>query len=302
MGAVAVAYIRLNISLAILLALFFLPGHSDVGQEEITLTAAVYNEHLEDIHSVLIESDCLIYDDYSNHNQVLNEALLLCKALKKGGLNFSFELVPVANQRAALLALITGKVDTAVFTFWSGDHQDALFYKSKATLKSGEFSKGLYTTSENYAALLSGEIALLNQLSVIVNSAWTTDINALSCFKKMKISSADYPLMLKHVQSGNVDAILHHFTNTDDLVLNTFGVTLQPIHNIKVVMPDTLHFFIRRNRAGSDSIIQALNKGLIELEDSDEVFKAYRSAGFFNQQLGHWHTIDCGKPGVLSKK
>ena len=62
--------------------------------------------------------------------------------------------------------------------------------------------------------------------------------------------------------------------------------------NIKVALYGTRHFAVSKKAKDSKLILQQLNDGIMQLLANGIIEKAYRQAGFFNEQVENWQRLN----------
>lgn len=256
------------------------------------LPVLMYEEHIQAV-STIPTDDCLAVRAYPGGNQILNEWLLLCQALRLGGIHNPIEFVPMPTQQRALRELAKGGAMLAGFTFWERDHDPSLLWQSSPTLQRGEFKKALYTNAELLPLLRQYSLMHLLEESVLVNSNWPVDDDALSCFQNRYITSTTYPNMLHMVSEGNISLMLHNLAHTEDFSHTSMGVRLEVVEGFLVTLPDSLHYLVSRNYPGSHKVLEAVNQGLDTLKAQGKLHQAYKSVAFFNSRVKDWQIIEC---------
>ena len=252
----------------------------------------MYQEHVEVIAETST-SDCRDIDYYLGGNQIYIEFQLLCEALYLGGIEAGIELVAIPSQSRAITEMIKGNGLTSGFTFWKEDLDERQLYVTKATLKSGQFRKALYTSKSNVEKFENLSIPELLQRSVIVNTEWRADIRALSCFKNKYFSGAKYGNMLAMVGQEKVELILHNVAHTRDMRHVFESTTLVPVKGYLVPFHDSLHFAISKIHPEGKRVYEALKRGLENLSERGKIRQAYASVAIFSPEVKTWKTIDC---------
>ena len=258
----------------------------------IRINVLMYEEHLGIIQP-LNTADCVDEMNYSGGNQILNEWKLLCQALAVGGIQATFNLQPIPNLQRAVKELHRGDAILIGFTTWRRYFDNSKHHMSEPTIKRGEFLKALYTHRDNADRLSHLTLPSLLKVSALVNSEWSVDVEAMSCFENRYETGITYPKMLKMVHDQKVEVLLHNLSHRGSLVHSAMDVELVPVHGTLISMPDSLHYLVNANHPDGKKIAMALEKGLRQLTDDKTVYEAYTSAGFFSPVVKDWRVVKC---------
>ena len=286
------------LGLSILLLLPALAGaeeeSSTLTDDTITIRLGIYDEHVAGVRQALVSKPCEeITDYYQNDNQVAMEAVLFCQALKLGGLKAEFQFVGYPSQARLLRELERGRVTAGAFAFWGSDYDEQLVYKSQNLINSGEFEKGFYALPTNTELLSINNKVDLGKFLGVSNKDWSVDWDALECIGADIESSFAFPMMFRMVQAGRVDYMITSFSVKEDLSQDHFGVRLIPVPGMKLVLADSLNYFVSRKYPQSQLIAQALDSGLTQLREEGTIRKAYEAVGFFSDAVKDWDKLGC---------
>lgn len=251
-----------------------------------------YNEILNGRSALAVEEFTPL--SAGSHLEIV-EMILLQQALYLGG-----ETRPVkfkgteSHNLNEYTDLISGDVLTLGRTLWFEDTIDFLgsLYVSEAVIPYGQYEAGFYVAKDNLAAQ-SMTIADLHKLKVVANPRWKADWRALKNTPVI-INNFIGPWenMLAMVDAKIVDAMLVNFSVSPDLILRFAGKEFVPIPNLKVMLPDSRHFVVSKQHPEGKLIFEALEKGLVELNEQDKIARFYQQAGFINPQVKEWQLVN----------
>lgn len=94
------------------------------------------------------------------------------------------------------------------------------------------------------------------------------------------------------VDKGRGDFTLAPFQQTADLSLESNGVKLIPIPNLKIALAGNRSYVVSKNGIMGQEILPILNKGIRELQKKKIFEKAYRESGFFNPRVKKWKRVN----------
>lgn len=220
------------------------------------------------------------------------ETLLFCQALVAAGFRPNIIIKPYPIQERLYLEINKGNIVSAGLTFWSYQHQNDLSYKSQALVAKGQFEKGIYVLADKQSQQ-ANDITNIRQLIGVTNKTWSNDVKAHECIGGKTISATSFPQMFRMIAAGRADYLLTTFSTESELSQNHHGVQLKPINNIKVVFNDSLHFLVSRHHPQGKQLINALNLGINKLKASGTVRQAYKSVGFYLDQVKDWQVLPC---------
>ena len=267
---------------------------TSIPRTSIDVKVLVYSEFL-DIALGQVNTSVPCYEqDLLGWPHIANmEFALLCHALHAGGLDVNYELVPVPTQVRAIQQLDRGTF--AIFGHAAWGYLDSeRVYASSPVMPKGDFEKGLYISSTNaWSGASFKSLQDLRQLTAAVGSTWKVDRDLLDCLGFRQQYAVRYPQLLTMVNTHQADFLLQNFMGGDSLEQYLFGTTLMPIKGYKVILPDSLHFYVSRTHPKSERLIDALERGLKVLREAGDIKAAYQSAGFYNPQTVDWTKLMC---------
>ncbi|MGC4065155.1 MAG: hypothetical protein QM784_11015 [Polyangiaceae bacterium] len=222
------------------------------------------------------------------------DAVLIAKALVLGGVSADFEFAKIPNserERAMVLAGDVTVAGTSQWDFWA-DENAADVFKSDEVVPNGAFEKGLYTTRERADDLVLDTPTDLSRYSCVTNKSWRVDWNTLSRlgFKSLQ-AAPNTETMFKMVQGGHADLTVQSFSGLPDMSITVGGITLYPIKGWKVLLNGSRHYVVSKKNPLGASTFAALQKGLAQMKQVDEVSRALTESGFFNVNVRDWKSI-----------
>lgn len=271
--------------------------------KKLLVPVGMYIEHLQNIKTALQKGECPSIYEYpfsGADDQVIAEFLVLCEALKRGGIDpeFSLEGRPVytrlihdlAEHRYAMLG----------FAAWGNDANPDDFWVSEPVLKAGEFVKGIYGLPSNAALMAVKDESELIHFSAVSNPNWILDKHAIDCLGSDLHTAQTYLNMFRVVAAKRGDYLLISFPQNESLVQDLYGVKLVPLRGVKVVFNEPLQFYISKRHPLGELLYTSLNKGLRSLEKDGGLHYVYNRLGFFNPKVKDWAPLRCKAEGSNS--
>ncbi|NTS75615.1 hypothetical protein HR060_01940 [Catenovulum sp. SM1970] len=223
------------------------------------------------------------------------ESILIQKALKLGGYDKPIKLQPVINYNHSLQLVSAGVIDISGISLW---HYDAVkidhdVYISRAIIEQGDYIVGFYTKANNNKALNASSLSEIQQLAAVSSRKWFTDWRTLRKLRvRTMLDTFPFANMVKAVHSGKGDFTLAPFSSNSDLSIEQDGFKLIPIPNIAMALNDSRHVTISNKHPESQLMLEALNKGLSQLNDDNKIHQALAQSGFYNTQTADWPVIN----------
>ena len=262
--------------------------------EKVRLDIATYPEHAEDVINALVIDDCVLGDSVINGgNYIVGEAIILCQALRLGGIEPEFVIQSAPSQQRALRAMELGLLFTASYSFWGADHNPKYFYQTQEVLPKGEYYKGIYTTSSNKRLLEIMDLRDITQFRGVSNRLWKKDWRFLECMGIEAVDTKNHINMAKMVSAQRVDFTLGRIKGQGDFSYSLFGETLVPVPGIRIVFNDSHRFLISKKYPQSARLFRALEEGLTRLADSGQLKTIYQYAQFYKDELKDWVSYEC---------
>ncbi len=265
-----------------------------VQAKKIRLEIATYPEQLDSVVKAIITDDCVLGDTVpDNGNYVVAEAIVLCKALRLGGIDPEFEVIAAPSQQRALRAMEQGLFFTASYSFWGKDFNSKYLYKTTQVLPRGEYFKGIYTTKSNTELLSIKNISGIKSFTGVSNRLWKKDWVLLECLGVETVDTKNHINMAKMVSAGRVDFTLARIKGEGDFSYSLFGEEVVPVPNIRLVFNDTHTFLVSKKYPHAKQLFESLERGLDILRKSGELYRIYRLADFYKEELKSWKAYVC---------
>jgi ABC-type amino acid transport substrate-binding protein len=231
--------------------------------------------------------------NYDN-NQVIAELVLLCSALKAGGLNPQLDFKNTPDYLRIITNASDGQTVMPGFVVWRQDINSELFYVSEPVLKKKEYTKGIYTSATRRALLQVRDAKALKHHSVAANPNSTHDAAEIKCLGLKPITGPFNPIsMARMVAAERADFLLYPFFKTGDLKGALGDVKLTPLTGVKVAFNDSLHFIVSKKHPQGADVYAALQKGLAQLRADGTIHYVYEQIGFFNPRVKNWRELGC---------
>ena len=258
----------------------------------VDIKVAVFSDHYSTIQTAIKNNACPETNEVEfGENQMLAEYLLLCNALKLGGLNVNLILVDFPVIDRVIGALSKEQVLISGFGVWQQDAFSANLATSSELIAPYKFTKGLYTTKQK-AQALSDNFAP-QKLIAVANQNWKNDWQALKCSGFNALHVNQYQQMFNLVELGRADILPLTFGAGDELSRNQFGISLYPVKGVKIAFKDSLNFAVNANSLLGIQLLEALNRGLAILKAKDKIDNLYYRLGLFNETVDNWKELGC---------
>lgn len=259
------------------------------------LIIIIPNDVQRDYDIFIADKDPLTMTDYSGEGSRRDviEVVLIQQALALGGIRDNIRFVVTATHARIIKQVHSGKAVMAGNSIWLDllDDKD-LLYVSDPIIKNGQFEAGLYTVPNNQRVLNAKSIDDVRALTAVSSKAWTIDWQTLNTLEiRSLINTVKWTSMVKMVEKGRADFLLAPFQPSPDMSFVAEGVHLVPIPGIKIGFQGSRHFAVSKRNPDGKRIIEALNKGIIELNKKGLIEKAYVDSGFYNQTAKDWKKI-----------
>ncbi|WP_440874106.1 hypothetical protein [Thalassotalea sp. PLHSN55] len=240
-----------------------------------------------------VSCDALANYKFTNPSRSLIESILVCQALRLGGIEPIFNFVAISNI-PRLLRLVTNRhIDLMLDSVWLNLADQNKVYVSAPLIRDGEYFKGVYTNRLNIALLKAKSAKDLKNFHAVSSKHWHADWQALQRLNIATHSVPRYQFMLKMVHAKRADFLLDDFSNNDDLSHNYENIHLVPVPNMKVAIKGSRHILVNKENEHGTRIFTALQTGLKKLREQGKIVQAYQEGGFFNAQVNDWQVICC---------
>lgn len=234
--------------------------------------------------------------DYSGENAQRDvvEFILIQQALILGGEDIEFNFI-YGNYDARNLKLLNdGLLLLSFDSLWlsaTEKYKDNL-YISEPLIEKGDYFAGIFTSERNKEKYSKAPISI-NDMSFVSSKDWHVDWLTLQSLKPKKlIHESDWIVMAKMVSRGWVDGMLAPFKKQDSFSYIGPDYNIVAIPNVKVALNDSRHFVVSKKHPLGKQTFDALQKGLKILNERGMIEKAYRQAGFINDDVKNWSTIN----------
>ncbi|GGY82017.1 hypothetical protein GCM10011613_28400 [Cellvibrio zantedeschiae] len=219
------------------------------------------------------------------------EITLLMQALRLGGFTKPVELRVEPSYLRLLRGVADGRFVSSGALMWKSDIDmlKPALHVSRPLVKEGEFVVGVYTTQKKLQRVTNYAPYNLNQLNIVTNSQWKSDVQTLKDLGFNRITySPNWVNIARMIEAGRADITLAPFQTTPQMTIAVDDVTLYPIKGVKVAISGSRHWPISRKHPYGEEFFQALERGLALLESKGTIARAYRECGFFHPDVGPW--------------
>jgi hypothetical protein len=230
----------------------------------------------------------------SNASRPVVDLVLQLQALKAGGLDFDFELVPSITYELAKKELIHGHVDLTAETLWDDEIAEnaETLLKSEPVIRNGEFVKGIYVLPTNDKLLKLASVDDVRGAIATVVASWALDVKTIESMKvKAVVQTVTPELAFKVILKHQADFILYEFSAQSDLHVESGGVRLVPVPGYKVGIIGSRSWAISKSSPSASAVFGALVAGTKILRESGIIERAYTESGFFNTKIAGWKKI-----------
>lgn len=265
--------------------------HINAKVVDITVETDIYFYAKE----IIDKQPILEITDYSGKNAQRDvvEFILVQQALLLGGADIKFNFI-YGNYDARNLKLLNeGLLLLSFDSLWlsaTEQYQDNL-YISEPVIAKGEYFAGIFTAESNLERFSNNTISI-NDLSMVSSKDWHVDwVTLQALMPKKLIHESDWIVMAKMVSRGWVDGMLAPFKKQKNFSYIGPDYKVVAIPNIKVALEDSRHFVVSKNHPLGKETFEALQRGLKILRQRGLIEKAYRQAGFINDDVSNWRTI-----------
>ncbi|AIY67210.1 hypothetical protein [Pseudoalteromonas piratica] len=265
--------------------------HINAKVVDITVETDIYFYAKE----IIDKQPILEITDYSGKNAQRDvvEFILVQQALLLGGADIKFNFI-YGNYDARNLKLLNeGLLLLSFDSLWlsaTEQYQDNL-YISEPVIAKGEYFAGIFTAESNLKRFSNNTFSI-NDLSMVSSKDWHVDwITLQALMPKKLIHESDWIVMAKMVSRGWVDGMLAPFKKQKNFSYIGPDYKIVAIPNVKVALEDSRHFVVSKNHPLGKETFEALQRGLKILRQRGLIEKAYRQAGFINDDVSNWRTI-----------
>jgi len=270
---------------------------SCIGQTLPIIVGVTKYQNIEQSFEKLLKDktcDQVKFAELGNISRLLAEAILVCKALRIGGIEpeFIFNNYSVASRLLLQIQQDT-PIEIMLDSAWLSNIKPKHVLISQALIRKGEFVKGIYTHKDNTQLLNINSLEGLTVFSATSSKNWKMDWDILQEMNIKTYSVVKYSQMLKMVMAKRVDFLLDEFSSRDDLSQLGDNIDLIPVPNIKISFNDSRHILVNKHKTNARLIYNALEKGLSALRQDGTIEEAYQKSGFINKRTKKWQSICC---------
>lgn len=233
--------------------------------------------------------------DYSGKNAQRDvvEFILVQQALILGGADIEFNFI-YGNYDARNLKLLNeGLLLLSFDSLWlsaTEEYKENL-YISEPVIEKGEYYAGIFTSESNVDKFSNMPVSI-QDMSIVSSKDWHVDwITLQTLMPKELIHESDWIVMAKMVSRGWVDGMLAPFKKQKNYSYIGPDYKIVAIPNVKVALNDSRHFVVSKKHPQGKETFEALQRGLKILKEKGLIEKAYREAGFINDDVKYWRTI-----------
>lgn len=253
---------------------------------------AVFADQIRYLEPMLDGDRCLGLDEAEfGENQMLLEYLFVCHLLTNAFEEAEIELVGFPVVRRVVDELAAGNVDISGFGVWSQEGENPQVYQSAALLQKGEFTKGLFVKASTQARFTSELKGDLSALVAVSNENWTYDWAALECAGMRVLHVNHYEQMFNVVGAERADLLALAFGSDSSLEREVFGISLSPLENYRMVIPDSNHILVSKKFPDAERLMKVLNMGIDSMRMSNTLRDRYREVGVLNPHVSEWQSI-----------
>lgn len=273
------------------ISLFVMFGTSNLYAEIVKVSA---NQVIYDLFNEWTDKkNCSELDDVNkvNIHRGAVELLLMCKALKEGGITPDIQIKKMPNYSRALLEAKKGKVIMPAETAWKTEIDESDFYISDPLFEQGSIELGVYALPTNIEIMKINSLEGLQKYKGVSSDSWVVDWATLKAMGVEAYSVPKLNLMFKFINAGRADFVLNEFSSEKDFSMEIEGVRLVPVPNIKVGLNGSRHFVVSKKAPGAKKIFEALQKGLKILRSEGTITKYFEESGIVNLRVKNWKRI-----------
>ncbi len=229
---------------------------------------------------------------YSRRDVV--ELVIMKQALKLGGFDGEIEFFFSPTDKKNLATVRDGVAIARGTSFWKEEleKEKDKFYTSYPLIKKGDFVAGFYYSKNNEKIENNLTLDQLKKLSIVSSKDWIVDWDTLISLGFYNLYHVEnWESMVNMIKFGRIDLLLAPFQNTDNLSLEIDGEIFLPIENIKIELLGVRTFVVSKVHPRGKEFLEALNRGLMEMDRRGLLDKIYTQSGFYNEKVKDWNTV-----------
>ncbi len=265
----------------------------------LLFTICIFSEN----YRVIVQKD--VYEDYQKFLKGRNpleiseyggrysrrdvvELIIMKQALKRGGFDGQIDFFFSPTDKKNIATVRDGVAIARGTSFWKEEleKEKDKFYTSYPLIKKGDFVAGFYYSSNNENVKSIKSIEELKKLNVVSSKDWAVDWETLISLGFYNIYHVgNWESMVNMIKFGRMDILLAPFQNTDDLSLNIGSDKYLPVDNVKIELLGVRVFAVSKVHPKGNFFLEALNKGLMEMDRIGLLDKIYTQSGFYNEKV-----------------
>jgi hypothetical protein len=220
------------------------------------------------------------------------EAVLACQALKLGGYDGEYRLVPAPNYTRAMLMAASGEATMPTETLWAEDLDEKKFYATKPLLADGEIVFGAFVKADKLKGYSVKNLADLKKLKAVTSRNWVKDWGTLSSLGVDTLDASSLESIYKMIGADRAQFTLWSFNALPSFEVTVESVTLAPLPGIKILMHGERRLAVSKAAANGLEVFNALNKGIEILRANGTIARAWRESGYINKRTESWTAIN----------
>lgn len=230
-----------------------------------------------------------------NSQRDVVEFIIIQQALKLGGFKHELEFELGNYDGRNIKLLNSGLLLLSLDSIWlsATEPYKENLHISQPVIPKGRYEAGIFTSKENGAKFADLSNLDFSQLSVVSSKDWYVDWITLEAMTPRKlIHESDWIAMAKIVSRGWADVMIAPFKKAKPYVYKGMDYYIEAIPNVKVALQDSRHFVVSKKHPLGKETFEALEKGLEILQSQGVIERAYREAGFYNDNVSDWKVIN----------
>jgi hypothetical protein len=220
------------------------------------------------------------------------EAVLTCQALKLGGYDGEFKLVPAPNYTRAMLMAANGEVTMPTETLWSEDLDEKKFYATRPLLADGEIVFGAFVRADKLSGYKVQNLNDLRKLKAVTSRNWVKDWATLNALGVDTLDAPTLEAIYRMVGADRAQFTLWSFNALPTFETTVDGVTLVPLPGVKLFMHGERRLAVSRAAPNGLEVFNALNKGIEMLRTNGTIARAWRDSGYINKRTESWTPLN----------
>lgn len=220
------------------------------------------------------------------------EAVLACQALKLGGYDGEYKLVPAPNHTRAMLMAATGEATMPTETLWTEDLDEKKFYATKPLLADGDIVFGAFVTADKLKSYSVKNLNDLKKLKAVTSRNWVKDWATLTGMGIDTLDANSLEAIYKMIGANRAQFTLWSFNALPSFEVTVESVTLAPLPGIKILMHGERRLAVSKAAPNGKEVYEALNKGIEILRANGTIARAWRESGYINKRTESWTALN----------